>query len=201
MTFDLLDAVQPEEGWFCAVGIKGRSVVQKLVQTREELDEVSEQFVADNRNAFFAVAKFQTDVDRKKDNVQSLKAFWLDIDCGPTKAEINKKTDRPDGYVDQDAGLQALEEFRELVGLPDPILVNSGRGIHVYWPLTEEVTREQWEPVAARLRELCFTHELYVDPAVFEVSRVLRVPGTYNFKDDPAKSVVVMTEADPVEFN
>ena len=201
MTFDLLDAVQPEEGWFCAVGIKGRSVVQKLVQTREELDEISEQFVADNRNAFFAVAKFKTDADRKKDNVQSLKAFWLDIDCGPTKAEINKKTDRPDGYVDQDAGLQALKEFRELIGLPDPILVNSGRGIHVYWPLTKEVTREQWEPVAARLRELCFTHELYVDPAVFEVSRVLRVPGTYNFKDDPAKSVVVMSEADPVEFN
>ena len=201
MTFDLLDAVQPEEGWFCAVGIKGRSVVQKLVQTREELDEISEQFVADNRNAFFAVAKFKTDADRKKDNVQSLKAFWLDIDCGESKAEVNEKTGRPDGYVDQDAGLQALEEFRELIGLPDPILVNSGRGIHVYWPLTEEVTREQWEPVAVRLRELCFTHELYVDPAVFEVSRVLRVPGTYNFKDDPAKSVFVMSEADPVEFN
>jgi len=201
MTFDLLDAVQPEEGWFCAVGIKGRSVVQKLVQTREELDEISEQFVADNRNAFFAVAKFKTDADRKKDNVQSLKAFWLDIDCGESKAKVNEKTGRPDGYVDQDAGLQALEEFRELIGLPDPILVNSGRGIHVYWPLTEEVTREQWEPVAVRLRELCFTHELYVDPAVFEVSRVLRVPGTYNFKDDPAKPVVVMSEADPVEFN
>jgi len=201
MTFDLLRSVQPEEGWFCAFGIKGSSIVQKLVQTREELDEISEQFVADKYNAFFAVAKFQTDVDRKKDNVRALKAFWLDIDCGPTKAEVNKKTGRPDGYIDQDAGLAALEEFRELVGLPEPILVNSGRGIHVYWALTEEVTREQWEPVAHRLRELCFTHELYVDSAVFEVARVLRVPGTYNFKDDPAKPVSVIQEANAIDFN
>jgi hypothetical protein len=201
MTFDLLDAVQPKDGWFCAVGIKGRSIVQKLVQTREELDELAEQFVADKRNAFFAVAKFQTDADRKKDNVQSLKAFWLDIDCGPTKAEVNEKTGRPDGYADQDSGKEALDAFCELVGLPEPILVNSGRGIHVYWALTEEVTREQWEPVAHRLRELCFTHELYVDPAVFEVARVLRVPGTLNFKDDPAKPVSVVQEADPIDFN
>ena len=115
MTFDLLDAVQPKDGWFCAVGIKGRSIVQKLVQTREELDELADQFVADKRNAFFAVAKFQTDADRKKDNVQSLKAFWLDIDCGPTKAEVNEKTGRPDGYADQDSGKEALDAFCELV--------------------------------------------------------------------------------------
>ena len=201
MTFDLLDAVRPKDGWFCVVGIKGRSVVQKLVRTREEVDDQTAEFVADGRNAFFAVAKFLTGEDRKKDNVQSLKAFWLDIDCGPTKAEVNEKTGRPDGYATQEDGLVALEEFCELIGLPKPILVNSGRGIHVYWALTEEVTREQWEPVASRLRELCFTHDLYVDPAVFEVARILRVPGTLNFKDDPAKPVSVVQEADPIDFN
>jgi hypothetical protein len=26
--------------------------------------------------------------------------------------------------------------------LPRPTLVNSGRGVHAYWPLTEAVTRE-----------------------------------------------------------
>jgi hypothetical protein len=201
MTFDLLNAVQPEEGWFCVVGIKGKSVIQRLVRTREELDEYAERFVADERNAFFAVAKFLTDADRTKDNVQSLKAFWLDIDCGPTKAQINKTTGRPDGYATQKEGLQALQGFCKLVGLPKPTLINSGRGLHVYWRLTEAVSRDEWEPVAARLRELCFTHELYVDSGVFEVSRVLRIPGTYNFKDDPPTPVTVMTEANPVEFN
>ena len=66
MTFDLLDAVQPKNGWFCVVGIRGSSVVQKLVQTREEVDTQVEQFIADKRNAFFAVAKFKTNADRKR---------------------------------------------------------------------------------------------------------------------------------------
>jgi len=201
MTFDLLDAVQPKNGWFCVVGIRGSSVVQKLVQTREEVDTQVEQFVADKRNAFFAVAKFKTNADRKKDNVQSLKAFWLDIDCGPTKSEVNEKTGRPDGYATQKEGLSALQGFCKLVGLPRPILVNSGRGIHVYWALTEEITREQWEPVATRLRELCFTHELHVDPAVFEVARILRVPLTHNYKDNTPKPVTVISQSNPIDFN
>lgn len=199
--FDLISTVQPEEGWFCAVGIKGKSVVQKLVQTREELDDISAQFVAEKRNAFFAVARFKTDESRKKENVQMLKAFWLDIDCGPTKADIDEKTGRPKGYIDQVTGLSALKDFCKHIGLPKPILVNSGRGIHVYWELDREVTPAEWEPVASKLRKLCYTHELHVDTGVFETARVLRVPGTFNFKDDPPNPVTVMSVADPVNFD
>lgn len=73
--------------------------------------------------------------------------------------------------------------------------------MHVYWTLTEEVTREEWEPVAARLRELCVTHKFYVDHAVFEVARILRVPGTYNFKGEEPLLVKVLgdpTKAEPL---
>lgn len=199
--FDLISTVQPKEGWFCAVGIKGSSVVQKLVHTREELDKVSAQFVAEKRNAFFAVARFETDESRKKENVKALKALWLDIDCGPTKAEIDEKTGRPGGYVDQVTALTALKSFCMHIGLPKPILVNSGRGIHVYWELDREVTPNEWEPVASKLRELCIKHDLYVDTNVFEISRVLRVPGTFNFKDDPPNPVTVMSIAKPVSFD
>jgi hypothetical protein len=199
--FDLLTAVQPAEGWFAVLGIKGKGDVrQKLVATREEVDQIAADYMAQGRNAFFGVAKYETDEGRTKDNVKTVKAFWLDIDCGEAKARVDEKTGRPDGYIDQPTALGELKRFCKLVGLPKPILVNSGRGVHVYWALTEEVTREQWEPAANHLRELCNTHELYVDPAVFEVARVLRIPGTLNFKDDPAKPVTIINEADPVEF-
>jgi hypothetical protein len=200
--FDLLSYVQPPDGWFAVVGIHSdKSARQLLVATREEVDKVAAKFIAQQRNVFFGVAKFATDSDRTKENVQSLKALWLDIDCGEDKAAVNPKTGRPNGYIDQATGLSALRDFCKLVGLPKPTLVNSGRGIHVYWVLDKVVTQHEWEPVAARLRKLCFTHGLHVDTAVFEVSRILRIPGTLNFKDDPPKPVVVMNVAPPVAFS
>lgn len=199
--FDLLNAVQPAEGWYAIVGIKGDTPTkQYLVETRQEADDIAAKLVQQQRNVFFGVAKYKDDSSRKKTNVLALKAFWLDIDCGPTKAAINPKTGRPDGYADQGAGLTALKKFCAHVGLPKPIIVNSGRGLHVYWPLTQEVTTQEWEPVAARLRDLCVTHDLYVDPAVFETARILRIPGTFNFKDDPATEVKVMTVGQPVDL-
>lgn len=199
--FDLLSAVQPSDGWFCILGIKkGKGVQQSFAQTRAEADELVQKLVHNETDAYFAVAKFETDENRQKSNVKSLKSFWLDIDCGETKGAINPDTGRPDGYVDQVTAMTALKAFCKHIGLPKPVIVNSGRGIHVYWPLTEEVSREQWEPVAYKLRELCLLHNLYVDPAVFEVARVLRVPGTFNFKDDPPKPVYVLAEASPVDY-
>jgi hypothetical protein len=198
--FDLLTTVQPAEGWFAITGIKDKSVTQRFTQNREEVDVIAAEFISQKRNVFFGVAKYAEPGSRKKDNVKALKAFWLDIDCGEAKAEVNEKTGRPDGYLDQVTGLQELKRFCKLVGVPKPILVNSGRGLHVYWPLTEEVTREQWEPVANRLRQLCNLHDLYVDPAVFEAARVLRIPGTLNFKDEPPAEVTVLNEGSPVEF-
>ena len=199
--FDLLTSVQPTDGWFAILGIKGKSVRQELVESREEADALVQAFVDQERDVYFGVAKFASGDSRQKHNVKALKSFWLDIDCGEAKAEPDPKTGIPDGYATQAIGLQELKRFCDLVGLPKPTLVNSGRGLHVYWALDREVSRDEWEPVAARLRELCVTHKLYVDPAVFEVARVLRVPNTLNFKDAPPKPVAVMVAADAVDFD
>lgn len=183
------------------LGIKGKKdVCQELVATREEVDEVAQRFIAERRNVFFGVAKYKTPDNRLKENVHSLKAFWLDIDCGEDKAQVNPKTGRPFGYIDQATGLQELKRFCQLIGLPKPLLVNSGRGIHVYWPLTRPVSRDEWEPVAERLRQLCVLHNFHIDGQVFEVARILRIPGTFNFKDDPPVEVSILSLASPVDY-
>lgn len=203
--FDLLDAVQPSSGWFAVVGVKGTGpkaqLRQYLVETRAEVDALTAQLVSGKWNVFFGVAKYTDDSSRKKSNVKALKAFWMDIDCGPTKVAQHPKTKRPQGYIDQAAGLAALQQFCKHVGLPKPTIVNSGRGLHVYWTLAQEVTPAEWEPVAARLRDLCTTHDLYVDPVVFETARILRIPGTYNFKDNPPTTVSVVTVGKPTDFS
>jgi len=194
-TIDLLDTVLPAEGWFAVVGIKGKNVMQRLVQTREELDKLSQEFVLGGRNVFFGCAKYKSGTDgRVKDNVLALKSFWFDIDCG---ADKDKKGH---GYVDQETGLEELERFCKIVGLPKPIIVNSGRGLHVYWPLTNPVTRDEWEPVVERLHQLCKTHKLRVDGAVFEAARILRIPGTFNFKEDPPLAVELLSGGESIDF-
>ena len=186
--FDLLDAVQPDSGWFAIVGIKeGSPPRQVLVATRAEVSSVTKLLLAQQRNVFFGVAKYATGDNRTKDNVKALKSFWLDIDCGEKKP-----------YLTQGDGFTALKKFCKVVGLPRPIVVNSGRGLHVYWPLTEDISREEWEPVAARLQEICVAQELHADPACFEVARILRIPGTLNFKDKDPVEVTVLNAGDPV---
>ena len=197
---DLLDRVLPSGGWYAVLGIKGKSVLQELVQTREEVAEYTQKYMDAGRDVYFGCSKFATNENRTKDNVLAIKSFWLDIDCGEKKAELNPKTGRPDGYIDQATGLQALRDFCNTIGLPRPIMVNSGRGVHAYWPLSNSVTRQEWEPVANRLNELCVIHKFYVDAQVFEAARILRIPDTKNFKDDPAHDVVFMSDADDVEF-
>lgn len=199
---DLLDLVQPASGWFAVLGIKGlRDVRQELVATREEVDALAEQYISEERNVFFGVAKYASDRNRTKENVQSLKAFWLDVDCGAAKAEVNPDTGRPDGYVDQRAGLQALRDFCKVVGLPKPTLVNSGGGLHAYWALEEEVTRAEWEPVAERFKAICRAQNFYVDDKVFEVARILRIPGTYNFKEETPRPVQLLNVGQTVTID
>jgi hypothetical protein len=191
---DLLNTVLASDGYYCVVGLKGGPPVQSFHETRDEVDIEAQHLMDSGHDVYFALAKFETTASRKKENVKLLRAFWVDIDCGEAKAVVDEKTGRPDGYIDQVTAIQELVKFCELVGLSIPLLVNSGRGIHAYWPLDRDVTRAEWEPVAKRLAQLCTTHKLYADPSVFEVSRILRVPGTLNFKADPPLQVEMISD-------
>ena len=198
---EFLTHIQPVGGWFAVVGIRSGDVKQALVSTWEEAEETIEWYVSQQRDVYFGVAKYKNGSSRTKENVRSLKAFWLDIDCGPTKAAPDPVTGKPGGYIDQAAGLAALRAFCRTTGLPKPTIVNSGRGLHVYWPLEEEITRQDWESVADRLREVCRTQDFYVDDRVFEVARILRVPGTHNYKDDPPSPVYIVHTGNPSKLS
>ena len=190
--FNLLDAVLPTEGRYCVLGV-GRYVDQQFVDTREELDEIAADFVSRNVDAYFGCAKFGPLNKRVHENATYFRAVWMDIDCGPTKA-VPDKRGVINGYIDQATGLAEFKKFCIAVGLPQPILVSSGYGIHAYWLLEETISRREWEPLAERLRELCVEQGFIVDPSVFEASRVLRIPGTFNFKQEEPKLVEVLNE-------
>jgi len=110
---DLLNRVQAPDGWLVVLGLRnGKYADQKIIETRPEFDALVEDYLNKKWDVYFGVAKYAEYKEkefRKKENVKNLKAFWVDLDCGESKAEINPKTGRPDGYIDQRTGLIALQ--------------------------------------------------------------------------------------------
>jgi len=190
--FDLLDVVLPSEGRYCAWG-NGRYISQEFYNTREEFNKQIDWLVNNEFDAYFGCAKYGDANHRKHSNAEYFRALWMDIDCGPEKAapDANGKIK---GYIDQSTGLQAVAAFCKKNALPRPIIVDSGYGLHFYWVLSETLRRNVWDSLSKSLRDLALKDGLIVDTAVFEASRVLRVPGTYNYKKDEPASVQVISD-------
>jgi hypothetical protein len=121
----------------------------------------------------------QRRLGRTKRNAFGARAFWLDLDVGE---------DKP--YATINDAIKALAEFCRTLKLPTPIIVFSGSGLHVYWPLRETLERQVWERYANGLKALCERHGLHADPSrTADISSVLRTPGTYNRKRQPVQLV------------
>jgi len=190
-TTDLLSAVLPSEGWYCIVGLKtGSKPKQTFHETLDECEQAIAGLMQDEYNAYFACSKYETNKSRTQPNAKYIKAFWLDIDCGESK-----------DYPSQAEGLAALKNFCKVTGLPRPTVVNSGRGLHIYWRLSRTITAEEWKPVAERIKYLCEEYDFHVDPSrTSDLASILRVPETLNFKDDPPKPVSIICLSDEIEY-
>ncbi len=190
-TITFLTSVLSTEGHYCTVSINLRTeeTVQEFHTSLEEALRCAEEASLNGLNAYFALATFENSKSRKVANVKHLKSVYIDIDCGLDKFNEGK------GYKDQSTGVLALRDFCKQTGLPRPTIVNSGRGVHAYWPLTEAVSCEQWVEVTTKLKALCKQQGLLADPKITgNAAGILRVPDTYNYKDDPPKLVHVMGE-------
>lgn len=186
-TTKFLKSVLGDIGHYCIVAIKGTKRIQTFYSTIESAIDAAVKADADGFDAYYGLSTFKTDQSRTNDNVEQLRSFYLDLDCGATK-----------DYPDQQAALNDLRRFCKELNLPRPTLVNSGRGIHVYWPLTEPVPRETWLPVAERLKALCKENNLLADAVVTaDSARILRVPGTHNHKDSTPKAVELIGHEAP----
>ena len=138
-------------------------------------------------NIWFALSSFQTPHSRKGENSLYIKSFFLDIDVGKPN----------NSYPTREEAQEAVLKWIETVGLPEPTVVDSGNGYHVYWILKEEITTDEWQPYADRIKELCIQHKLIIDPVVpADRARILRIPGTLNFgkhcdEPNPATAEVI----------
>lgn len=98
-------------------------------------------------------------------------------------------------YAEFDAKTYGSKEaIREhLEGLPvaaPSVLVDSGGGLHAYWLLKEPFVLDSADRLeAGRIIQQLWVGTVGGDPAVHDLTRVLRVPGTLNHKYDPPRPV------------
>jgi len=197
---EFLKTIWPSQGYYCVVQPQskdGRSwwhhasyptqeeAVEKLLALGQFTDtyfavlSLREPFIRDPAKLEKAKAAGRTINDftdrsyRVNSNMAWARSFFVDLDVG-----------KEDGYATQAVAFEALKTFCKDVGLPKPFVVCSGVGLHVYWTFAEDVPASDWRIVATKLKELARPRGFKVGAErTADVASVLRVPGSYHFKD------------------
>jgi hypothetical protein len=155
----------------------------------------------DNRAAYFALATYEKEKvwdagknqwrRRTQDNAQFIKSFFLDLDVDP---------ENPNKFASKQDAITRLQALTRKLGLPRPMLIDSGGGVHVYWPLALAVPTTLWRPVADQLKAICTAEGFPADPApTSDQARVLRCIGGYNVRRGAPVKLLVEATA-PISF-
>lgn len=191
MPLQFLRTILPDSGNYCVVGINKSVVTTKFVQDTGALLAVAEA-AGEGTDIYFALATYGTPSDgRKAANAVQLRSLFIDLDCGDGKP-----------YPTIPDASAALKAFVCAHSLPRPYVVVSGGGLHAYWPFDAAVPVSDWAPVARRFKKFCLDNGLHIDRAVTaDAARILRVPGTMNYKTLTPRPVSIVVTAAPTPFS
>lgn len=204
---DFLNSILPKRGVYFAVE---KAFKHTPCHTVEELADKLIEIDTRGRDAYFACASYARESyrdetgktrQRTAENAKSARSFWCDIDVGADKDA------RGEGYATVKDAWEALRAFCEAHTLSVPTIVLSGGGVHGYWPIKEDINKEQWLVIARKLKALMKSgpSPLLADPSrTADIASILRPVGTTNWKPERngAKVKLVYT-AEPsslVEF-
>tara|TARA_R110000803_G_scaffold192241_3_gene255013 strand:+ start:1899 stop:4751 length:2853 start_codon:yes stop_codon:yes gene_type:complete len=198
-TKEFLDLVWSDQGYYCVVSKDQHNNVSPVFLN--SIDEILAKALTFNKNnldIYFTCSTWVENTDRKAKNAKEQKIFWLDIDCG-----YDTKKRKWKDYRTKEEAMVALRNFTDVTKLPAPLIVDSGNGMHCYWPFTDPVASEVWKPIAQGLKFLCVKHGFKSDSVcTSDISRILRLPGTKNFKDlENPKDVVILQKGEAVPFD
>ena len=205
-TIEFLHRILPDRGLYVAARLINGKFKNQVCDSIEELAQQVLAYDAAGVHSYMACAAYrERSVDtvkpdgttwhqvRTHKNVRALRSFFMDLDVEPGN---DKK------FESQDAALDGLIAFRDATGLPMPMVVSSGGGIHIYWTLSHDLQPEAWKATAESLKALAAHHKFLADPAcASDMARVLRPVGTFNRKDPTnPRAVECVAEAALCDF-
>lgn len=175
-TKEFLDLILPGIGERCIAAKTPQGMQMCWGDTNEWAAAAAHRIDAyPNGEVYHACATYDGEHRRRQANVVAVRSFWLDIDCGPSK-----------DYPDKRTALVELLAFTSAIGLPHPYVVKSGNGLHAYWPMSEDMTPDQWKATATLLKQATIAAQLKVDQTrTADSASVLRPCGTHHKKGQP----------------
>lgn len=195
-TQKFLEAILPSEGFIVLAEFRTNQETNLKYIVHHFFTDVSEaaqtiaKLDAKGNEVYHACATYLTDENRKQSNVSKVKSFWLDIDVG-----------KENSYATKSEAAAALAEVCKQIGIPMPMIVSSGKGLHCYWTFTAAVEASVWKFSVGKFRAaldiLGFKH----DPArTTDQASILRPVGS-TWRKDGERPVKILHQAEPNEFN
>jgi len=170
--------------------------INEVVATASRLDGNSQ------RTIFFALGNYRDNVD-EEDKVRRTSALAFQFKTLAFDVDPKDRNKNPLYATQRDMAATVLTAAAAL-GLPDPVFVSSGNGLHCYYPLTHEISKEHWRKASELLRDALLSTGMALDTSkICDPSMVLRPVGTLNKKTDPAKPVRLLSPIqlfDPVDL-
>lgn len=197
-----LTAVLPSQGKYCTFIAHGNIRKNIFVDDLQNLIDTNVKNSASGAQTYFALSSYDDEGFRKAANTVSIRTIAMDLDCG---YEMKKNTEGElervqKAFPSKRAAVEALGAFLVASGLNTlgtPWLLDSGGGVHVYWPLDEDAEIAEWKPIAETLKQVAHKFNFPIDNTVTaDAARVLRMPGTLNWKYTPPKPVELRQEGD-----
>lgn len=186
-TLTFLRRVLPPEGIYAAIVINDGAPQQRFFNDLPTLATNCQELDARGNNVYFAVSSFKKRGSRKQDNVHLTNVIAIDVDCVNDDKHV---------YKNQRDGLQAVLNFVTDSGLPTPMIISSGRGLHIYWVLDAPLPPEEWRPLADAMKNAHTALNFKVDATVTaDSARVLRPTQTHNPKN--GAEVKLLLDAPP----
>ena len=208
-TLEFLRAVLPEDGvYYTAIFKPGfHAPAHKPFRSLESMAEAIVKMDAGDWTVYHACGSYNEEcvegVDkhgkpkkqyRVESNWSKAKAFWADLDCGESKAVEGK------GYATKREAATAVKEFCDKTGFPKPFYVDSGNGIHAYWPLTKPISATTWVKMATVLKAVFAHHNVLADPSrTSDFASILRPVGSHNKKTEDYKPVVAKNRVELID--
>lgn len=192
---DFISSILPTQGYYCVAEQTPQAMRHYW---HDNTEDVLRRIAALDQNPshqiYLAQATFveagNTFSGRKRGNASHLRNFFLDIDCGPTKA-----------YPTQRDGILALKGFCEKAALPIPAVVKSGNGLYAHWKLLDDLAAPTWKAAAGILQSLVKRLEagLDADGICADTARILRPIGATHRKDpNNPKTVSLVANSTPL---
>ena len=140
---EFLAVVLPSSGLYCVAEVTSPKKQHVYTESLEEAYAAAQEFDAKEYDVYFALASFNQPGSRETRNAKNVRSLYLDLDCGPNKS-----------YATQEEAAASLQAFVQRSGFPNPYVVSSGYGLHVYWPYKDETSAEKAKLLATKFKSL-----------------------------------------------